>query len=93
MQHVTMDFTFGIKVNGQQTNTVMKEMFGPMFGEEQASKISFYSPRRVGSTMCHLLKSKVEEIHAFGGWAGVHGVKEAHVLKRSMFHRYNGRRA
>ena len=93
LQYLTMDAATGLKTTGSSINCHIKELFIPVLGVEQADLVTSYSWRRVGSTLASTRKSSIEEVTLFGGWAGVFGRVDTIPLKKSMAHRYNGRKA
>ncbi len=72
---------------------IVKELFEDTFGRPQAALLTSYSWRRVASALAATCRSSVEQVNHFGRWAGVCGRADARQLKRSMAHRYCGRRA
>ena len=80
-------------MSGQQIGGVLQELFSTSIGASQAALLTSYSWRRVASTLADTCRSSVEQVNHFGGWAGVYGRTDARQLKKSMAHRYCGRRA
>ena len=88
-----MDLSTGLKITGQQIGGIVKELYTTSLGPSQAALRTSYSWRRVASTLAETCRSSVEQVNHFGGWAGVYGKADARLLKKSMAHRYCGRRA
>ena len=93
LQYLTVDACSGLKLSGQQVGNIVKELFEDALGRPQAALFTGYSWRRVASALAATCRSSVEQVNHFGRWAGACGRADARQLKRSMAHRYCGRRA
>ena len=93
LQYVTIDFSTGLKMSGQQIGGVLKELFSTSLGTSQAALLTSYCWRRVASTLADTYRSSVVQVNPFGGWAGAYARTDARQLKEFMAHRYCGRRA